>query len=201
VVAEPALHLDGVAPRREEPGRASVAEGMKSNPRYPGLLGRRMGGPGGGRSPGAAARRWSPGRRGHRPRATPLPCAVPATRGRVHNRSGPNACRSGSWAGRSDPANRRGGRGRAGSSRQAADRASAARTPPRYAGRSPRAGGRRSTMTSGRRAGRRPTIVGAALGVGFNGHLGHTTARTGYFMHRERVLDEGASPQPKQPER
>lgn len=34
------------------------------------------------------------------------------------------------------------------------------------------------------------TVIGAALGAGFNGHLAHTTTRAGYFLYRERVLDE-----------
>lgn len=40
------------------------------------------------------------------------------------------------------------------------------------------------------------TVVGAALGAGFNGHLGYTTTRAGYFMYRERILDEGERPIP-----
>lgn len=40
------------------------------------------------------------------------------------------------------------------------------------------------------------TVVGAALGAGFNGHLGHTTTRSGYHLYRERVLagnDDGGA--------
>ncbi len=31
-------------------------------------------------------------------------------------------------------------------------------------------------------------VVGAALGAGFNGHLGYTTTRAGYHLYRQRVL-------------
>jgi hypothetical protein len=34
------------------------------------------------------------------------------------------------------------------------------------------------------------TLIGAALGAAFNGHLGHSVTRAGYFLYRERVLDE-----------
>lgn len=37
------------------------------------------------------------------------------------------------------------------------------------------------------------TVVGAALGAAFNGHLGYSVTRAGYFLYRERVLDEAAS--------
>jgi hypothetical protein len=49
------------------------------------------------------------------------------------------------------------------------------------------------------------TIVGAALGAGFNGHLGHSVTRAGYFLYRERALDDeppgrarAAAPEPAQ---
>jgi hypothetical protein len=34
------------------------------------------------------------------------------------------------------------------------------------------------------------TVVGAVMGAGFNGHLGHSTTQAGYFLYRERALDE-----------
>jgi len=37
------------------------------------------------------------------------------------------------------------------------------------------------------------TVVGAVLGAGFNGHLGYSVTRAGYFLYRERVLDETSS--------
>ena len=33
------------------------------------------------------------------------------------------------------------------------------------------------------------TVVGAVMGAGFNGHLGHSTTQAGYFLYRERALD------------
>jgi hypothetical protein len=37
------------------------------------------------------------------------------------------------------------------------------------------------------------TIVGAVMGAAFNGHLGHSTTQAGYFLYRERALDESRS--------
>lgn len=45
------------------------------------------------------------------------------------------------------------------------------------------------------------TIVGALLGAGFNGHLGYTTTRAGYFVYRERMLDEAPAGSHRQPDR
>lgn len=52
--------------------------------------------------------------------------------------------------------------------------------------------GRKLTQDQLRRA---LTVIGALMGAGFNGHLGHTTTRAAYMLYRQRVLDEDTAPQ------